>query len=316
MLIPVDCPNCRSGRGETLFDAADPLSGDRFHLQRCADCSLVYVSPRPDEDHLAEYYPRGYFGRRHRVFNTMFMNLRVRSLPPATQGARVLDIGCGLGDFLLACRHKGWQIAGIEQEAAPILKTERSLDFEVLAPEKLGELADASFDAVTLWHVLEHVPDPRHTLREVFRLLRPGGSLVVEVPNFASWQALMGPAQWFHLDVPRHLVHFERDTLRAMLEAEGLEPQRWGTFSAEYDAFGMLQSLLNRLGPTQAWLFQLLIGRRWPGTWRDVAVTGIATLPLAVVSTLVSIVAPWFGRGGVLRVVATKPRSAPVRIAV
>lgn len=290
-----------------MFDAADPLSSDRFEVRRCPYCGLAHVSPRPDPEHLPAYYPDGYFGKRHPVFKDFFMDLRVRTMPALPPGGRVLDIGCGRGDFLMACRRKGWQVAGVEQASAPIMELRREFGLEVFATTELGSLPAASFHVVTMWHVFEHMADPRETLREVFRLLRPGGSLIVEVPNFGSWQARMGPRYWFHLDVPRHLLHFERPTLAAMLVAEGLEPQNWSTFSAEYDAFGMMQSLLNRLCTTPNYLFQILIGRRWKGTPRDVAMTAVAVLPLAVVSFLISALAPSVGQGGVLRVVARKP---------
>lgn len=302
----VDCPHCGAGQGGRLFHAADPLSSDRFEVRRCRSCRLTYVSPRPDAEHLAAYYPDGYFGKRHPVLKDFFMNLRVRALPPVPAGGRVLDIGCGRGDFLMACRRKGWQVAGVEQAGAPIMELRRELGLEVVATTELSVLPDDSFDVVTLWHVFEHMADPRATLRDAHRLLKPGGSIVIEVPNFGSWQARLGPKHWFHLDVPRHLLHFERKTLAAMLEAEGFAPQNWGTFSAEYDAFGMLQSMLNRLGVTPNYLFQILIGRRWEGTTRDAVVTLIAALPLAVVSTIISMIAPAFGQGGVLRVVATR----------
>ncbi len=304
--ISVDCPQCRSGPGAELFEVAEPLSGDRFRVRRCSRCSLVFVSPRPDDERLAAYYPEEYFGSRHSIFNSVSMALRVLALPAPPPGGRVLDIGCGRGDFLRSCRRRGWQVVGVEQEAAPILQSPAP-DFEVIPTDRLGELPDESFDVVTLWHVLEHLAEPRATLAQVVRLLRPGGRLVVEVPNFESWQARMGPRQWFHLDVPRHLLHFERSTLDAMLESEGLKPEGWSTFSAEYDAFGMLQSFLNRLCRTPSFLFQMLIGRPVRGTARDVVATVVATLPLAVVAVVLSALAPLFGRGGVLRVTATKP---------
>jgi len=230
-------------------------------------------------------------------------------LPPLVAGGRVLDIGCGYGDFLMACRRKGWQVAGVEQDGAPIMELRRELGFEVVTTTELAGLADASFDVVTMWHVFEHLAEPREKLREVLRLLRPGGRVIIEVPNFGSWQARMGLPEWHHLDVPRHLLHFERPTLEAMLVAAGLEPQRWSTFSAEYDAFGMMQSLLNRLCPTSNYLFQILIGRRWKGTVRDVVITLVATIPLTVFSVIVSAIAPAFAQGGVLRVVAKKPKN-------
>lgn len=289
-----------------MFEAADAMSADRFEVRRCRQCNLVHVSPRPDDEHLPAYYPDGYFGKRHPVFKDFFMDLRVRTLPPPKAGGRVLDIGCGRGDFLMACRRKGWQVTGVEQAGTPIMELRQSLDLEVVATTELDRLADASFDVVTMWHVFEHMADPRETLRQVVRLLRPGGTLIIEVPNFGSWQARLGPRYWFHLDVPRHLLHFERPTLHAMLVAEGLAPETWGTFSAEYDAFGMLQSLLNHLCTTQNYLFQLVIGRREKGTPRDQLVTALLSIPLAMFSAIVSAIAPSFGEGGVLRVVARK----------
>jgi SAM-dependent methyltransferase len=147
---------------------------------------------------------------------------------------------------------------------------------------------------------------PRTMLAQVNRLLKPGGIFVVEVPNFGSWQARMGPRDWFHLDVPRHLLHFEKPTLARMVQAEGFEPIKWSTFSIEYDAYGMMQTLLNRLSSTPNWLFQHLIEQRGSGTARDAIVAVLLTPILAPLSWLVSIIAPAFGKGGVLRVVARK----------
>lgn len=303
----VDCPLCGAGQGSRMFDAADPLSSDRFEVRRCPSCQLAYVSPRPDPEHLAAYYPDGYFGKRHPVLKDYFMDLRVRTMPPLPPGGRVLDIGCGRGDFLMACRRKGWQVAGVEQAGAPIMELRQSLGLDVVSTTELDTLADASFDVVTMWHVFEHMADPRETLREAYRMLKPGGRIIIEVPNFGSWQARMGPRDWFHLDVPRHLLHFERETLSAMLLTEKFLPQSWATFSVEYDAFGMLQSILNRMCTTPNWLFQLLIGRRWEAPATDAFYSLVLSAPLGIVSWIVSLVAPMFDQGGVLRVVAVKP---------
>jgi 2-polyprenyl-3-methyl-5-hydroxy-6-metoxy-1,4-benzoquinol methylase len=305
--VPVNCPHCGARDGELFTTAVDPLAEAEFQIQRCRRCRLVYLSPQPPEEELGRYYPDGYYGRRHRVFRDFFMNLRLRSLPPRRTEGRLLDIGCGHGEFLLACRREGWKVIGVEHEGAPIMEMRSSLGLEVMTTNELSSLADASFDVVTMWHVLEHMTAPREILAQAFRLLRPGGTLVVEVPNLGSWQARMGPRYWFHLDAPRHLVHFERDTLGAMLEAEGLQADSWATFSAEYDTFGIVQSLLNRVCDTQAYLFQILIDRRWPGTWRDVVITSVATVPLTLLASVFSLIAPLFRQGGVLRVVSRKP---------
>lgn len=301
----LDCPLCGAEQGARLFDAADPLSSDRFDVRRCPRCRLVYVSPRPSQERMRAYYPDGYFGKRHPVFKEFFMGLRVRALRGRSRG-RVLDIGCGRGDFLMACRREGWEVAGVEQSGTPIMELRAGLGLDVVATEDLAAQPDSTFDAVTMWHVFEHLVDPREMLRQSHRLLRPDGVLVLEVPNFGSWQARMGFPCWFHLDVPRHLLHFDRAALTAILEAEGFRAETWGTFSAEYDVFGMLQSLLNRFSPTPNWLFQKLIGQGERGRAGDVAVTLLLGPVLGLLSLGVSAVAPVFGQGGVLRVVARK----------
>lgn len=103
-----------------------------------------------------------------------------------------------------------------------------------------------SFDVVTLYHSLEHMTNPLKTLNAVQGLLRPGGFLVVEVPNIGSCYSRAFGTEWFHLDVPRHLYHFNRQTLRRMLEACGFLVVRESTHNVQYDAFGAVQSVLNR----------------------------------------------------------------------
>jgi len=301
----LNCPLCGAEQGALLLDAGDPLSSDRFELRRCPGCGLVYVSPRPDEDRMRAYYPDGYFGKRHPVFKDFFMGVRVGALDDRPAG-RVLDIGCGRGDFLAACRRRGWDVVGVEQADAPVMELRRTLGFDVVTMPELAAMPDASFDAVTMWHVFEHMVEPRATLRQAHRLLRAGGTFVAEVPNFGSWQARLGPAQWFHLDVPRHLIHFERATLDRMLDAEGFAAEKWSTFSVEYDAFGLMQSLLNRVSPTPNWLFQKLIGQGGKTTFGDVVTTVLLVPILGPLSWLVSAIAPAFGQGGVLRVTARK----------
>src|SRR5262245_1471637 len=152
----LECPLCGAEQGARLFDAADPLSADRFEVRRCPSCELVYVSPRPSEDAMRAYYPDGYFGKRHPVLKDFFMSVRVGNLP-AMQPGRVLDIGCGRGDFLLACRKQGWEVTGVEQSDVPIMELRRELGLDVVATSDIATIPDASFDAVTMWHVFEHM---------------------------------------------------------------------------------------------------------------------------------------------------------------
>jgi len=308
--IVTSCPACGSSRQAPELRAEDTYSREVFEVVRCQACRLAYVNPRPAPEHLERYYPHDYYGARHPIFKDYLADLRVRALGPGPPGARLLDIGCGRGDFILACRRKGWRVNGVEQANSLVMRLRETLGIEVVTPEAIPTLPNGAFDFVTLWHVLEHLPEPRESLREVARLLKPGGRLLVEVPNFGSWQAHLGRAHWHHMDVPRHLLHFDRAALAALLARAGFTPERWHTFSLEYDTFGLAQTVLNRLCTNPNHLFRLLIGRPTGRSRRDTLVSFALLAPVGLVAAAISLVAPLAGRGGVLRVIARKEARA------
>jgi 2-polyprenyl-3-methyl-5-hydroxy-6-metoxy-1,4-benzoquinol methylase len=302
----VACPGCGSERRTPLLVGRDPISLDAFPVVRCDECQLAYVTPRPDAKHLPAYYPTRYFGKRHPMFKRQLMALRTHELGRPAPGARLLDIGCGYGDFILACKEKGWQVTGAEQAASPIFEFHEELGVDVVPVEDLAKLPAASFDVITLWHVFEHLPDPVALLREARRLLKVGGRLLIEVPNFGGWHGRLGGAAWHHHDVPRHLLHFSRKTLTSMLARERLVPERWSTFSIEYDTFGTAQTYLNWICHRPNHLYQWLIRQPTGGTRRDTILTLLLILPATIVAGIFSIVAALVGQGGVLRVISRK----------
>lgn len=305
-LEQIRCPGCGCERSDPETVGRDPISLDEFQVVRCPDCGLSYVNPRPDAEHLANYYPSRYFGSRHPVFKKELMALRTHSLGRPAPGARLLDIGCGYGDFILACKERGWQVVGAEQDASPIMQQREALGLEVVTVDQIASLPDASFDAITLWHVFEHVTDPIAMLREFHRLLEPNGRLLIEVPNWGGWHGRLGGAAWHHLDVPRHLLHFDRKTLTNMLVAQGLVPEHWATFSLEYDTFGTAQTYLNWICRRPNHFYQWVIGRPTGGSRLDTLLTVALIVPAGIVAGVFSVVAAMFGQGGVLRVIARK----------
>src|SRR5262249_3479382 len=118
--------------------------------------------------------------------------------------------------------------------------------------------ADSSFDAVVIWHVLEHLSDPRAALLKARAILKPGGLLMVAVPNLASWQAAATGPAWFHLDVPRHYFHFRTGVLTRLIEETGFAVEETSHFNFEQNAYGWMQSLLNRVGFRANLLYDLL----------------------------------------------------------
>jgi SAM-dependent methyltransferase len=165
-------------------------------------------------------------------------------------------------------------------------------------------MAPASLDAVSLWHVLEHVDDPAAALAAIARWLRPGGVLLVGVPNLGSWQARLGGARWYHLDVPRHRTHFTTRGLATLLAAHGFTVERTDHLLLEHNPFGMWQSLVNRVTATPSYLFNLL-KRAVPLRPWDFAVSLLA-LPLVPVAALLELVAGLLRRGGTVAVLARR----------
>ncbi|MFP6654755.1 MAG: class I SAM-dependent methyltransferase [Myxococcota bacterium] len=298
------CPVCHGVENSPRFAARDPLSQDVFQLVRCTQCGLTYVNPRPSGDQLEAYYASSYYGNRHPALKDTFMDLRARKIGLPEDDDTVLDLGCGSGDFLLACRRRGWNTIGVEQPEAPAVSRLRDVGIRVVSPDEMDSIGSNSINTVTAWHVLEHLPEPRATFDQVRRILKPGGRFVIEVPNFASWQARLGGPDWFHVDVPRHLLHFDRPSLATLLARSNFSAERWSTFSLEYDIFSLTQSLLNKVCRTPNHLFQLLIDHPTSKVVRDTLLSLTLVAPAAAIATAISLVAPLSGNGGVLRVVA------------
>jgi SAM-dependent methyltransferase len=156
-------------------------------------------------------------------------------------------------------RRRGWSVMGTEASEMAARHARDVLGLPV-ATQDVQELrlGEGSLDVVTLYHVLEHLPDARGCLQEVHRALKPGGIVVVAVPNLDSLEARWTGRGWFHLDPPRHQFHFSKRALLRMLRELGFEPVRVKRFSLEYGPYGMLQSLLNRMGFPQDFLYNAL----------------------------------------------------------
>lgn len=315
------CPLCDAavGLAATGCAATDYLTGDAFTVRRCGSCGLEFTDPLPDcEDEFRRYYPQDDYygaegGRRFKGplewMVRAFRRRRARRVLALKPRGRILDIGCGRGLLLRFLKERGWQCSGTEllEPLARFLSAAYGLDVRACGVRDC-RFAPGEFDVVTMYHVLEHLGDPRETLREVRRILRPDGVLVVEVPNAASVQSRLSGSRWFHLDVPRHAVHFTPATLRRMLEECGFAAAAVGGFSAEYDPYGLVQSLLNLAGCRMNFLCRLL---RREGSAMTGAKAWLYDLPLSVLAgmllimpaTVLEALASCVRRNGTLRFV-------------
>ncbi|MDP2712419.1 MAG: class I SAM-dependent methyltransferase, partial [Solirubrobacteraceae bacterium] len=231
--------------------------------------------------------------------------LRFLARAGARPDGRLLDVGAGRGRFIAQARDAGWDADGIEPSLRGVAGA-RELGIELQqAGIDDARVAPGSLDAATLWHVLEHLDDPGTALERIAGWLRPGGLLVIGVPNLASVQARVGGARWYHLDVPRHRTHFTVDGLHALLRRQGLEPVATHHVLAEHNPFGLWQSLVSRATRTPSWLYHAL-KHNAPLRSRDALVTA-AALPLAPVAVAVELACGLARSGGTIAVVARRP---------
>jgi SAM-dependent methyltransferase len=235
VLETVACPLCGEERWSTILEGPDVQSECqrmRFTVTRCGGCGLCWTNPRPTAQSIGWFYPDRY--RPHRPPRRQgwwqrlpFVGKRVlpehRPLRWHGEG-RLLDFGCGGGRFLVRMRDAGWQVAGVDFSGDAV-EAVRDLGIPcVQGSLPHSELAERSFDVITMMHSLEHVHDPLEVLRAAHDLLAPGGKLIVAVPNLDSLPFRWFGTRWFGLDLPRHLTHFTPRTLSLMLHRAGFEP--------------------------------------------------------------------------------------------
>jgi SAM-dependent methyltransferase len=313
---PGRCASCGGEEGRRLT-AVDHISGEAFELAVCSRCGLGRTDPAPAD--LLPYYPTGYYGsggiRFNRVVEAAIRTSRSSRVAEVTRAhpepGAILDVGCGRGLMLSELANRGWRAVGVEMSDVASRHAREVLGLDVRVGDLAGcEFPAASFDVVTLFHVLEHLPDPDAALAEARRVITARGWLLVEVPNFGSLQSRLAGGRGFHVDAPRHLFHFTRAALLQSLERAGFEPLRVATHSFEFGYYGMLQSLLNLATRRQNALYEMLKNRtaRPPGSLGgDVAATLALLLPAGIVSLPLEAGAAAVGRGAVLRVLA-RPR--------
>jgi len=232
----VACNFCGSDNASlvhTLRDIRLGLPGE-FTLVRCDKCGLRYLNPRPDWKELAAYYPAEYqpyiavAGQRAPWIDWaewFGLDRRCRAITRRRPEGQLLDVGCATGRFLDEMhRHGRWEVYGVELVSLAAEYARQRFGLDVFCGT-LTEAAYASdrFDVVTMWDVLEHVADPTAQLLEVLRILKPGGLMVLRIPDPLSWEAQCFGPTWVGYDAPRHLFGFPRHILTHQLAGLGFE---------------------------------------------------------------------------------------------
>ena len=266
------CGYCKSPGGSVLYPTTD-MFGASYTVNRCNVCAAFYLSPRPTEEQLRRAYDGAYYGEHEEKFSAPWIEKTLdrfragrarrlsRRLP---QGARVLDIGCGNGRFLQSLLGFGaYELHGVEREgkAADRAARIKEIHLKTGALAK-GDFALRTFDAVTLFHVFEHLEEPAETLEILDTILKAGGIAVFSFPNISSLQSRLFKGDWLHLDPPRHLFFFDPDDFQRIMAARGYDLLYRRFFSLEMNPFGMVQSILNTVLKKREVLFETFKGNR------------------------------------------------------
>lgn len=245
------CPWCESEKAQIILWLRDEfLTKEDFHICECLNCGLLYTMPRPDKNKIGDYYKSEdyYSHQENKEGFVPKIYERVKSInlkhkyKLATKGfttGKMLDIGCGVGDFLHTAELHGWDCMGVEPSEDAKAIARKRMKAKLISSEDLEGIPDATFDVITMWHVLEHVDDLKWQVTQLQRLIKPNGRVVIALPNYRSYDAQYYKELWAAYDVPRHLNHFNRNTLIKIFKSSGLElftmdKLRWDAYYISY----------------------------------------------------------------------------------
>jgi 2-polyprenyl-3-methyl-5-hydroxy-6-metoxy-1,4-benzoquinol methylase len=226
------CPICSGSVFEEFLQVKDyTATGELFYLQQCTKCEFVFTNPRPTETEIGKYYQSKKYISHTDGGNTIFdqiyllarnyaMRWKLNLIKKHQQTGDILDFGCGTGEFLYYCQLNGWNVQGVEPSVNAREIADRKIGKKIVLD--MSELKHQQFDVITLWHVLEHIHQLELTLKMILNSLRKHGTIFIAVPNYESADSQYYQQYWAGYDVPRHLWHFSKQSICALLEKNGL----------------------------------------------------------------------------------------------
>ena len=234
------CPVCNAGSIQSAFSATDhTVTKENFSIWRCDSCTLLFTQDIPTQEQIGKYYQsenyishsdtqKGFINRLyHRIRKTTLaskMQLVIKET--GLQLGSMLDVGCGTGAFLHTMQKNSWKVTGLEPDAGA-RKTARELyNIQPLPSHDIFKLPAHSFNAITAWHVMEHVHQLHEYVEQLKKLLAQNGRIFIGVPNYTAADATAYKSLWAAYDVPRHLYHFSPKSMRTLMEMHGLKVQK------------------------------------------------------------------------------------------
>ncbi len=232
-----NCPVCQSNQVQFVFDCTDhSITYEVFAIWECLHCQLRYTLPVPSESEIGRYYDSekyishsdtsiGLINKLYKLVRNITLSEKRRIVQRATgiTTGQLLDVGAGTGAFLYEMKEAGWQVNGIEPDEGARKRALDNYHVQLEATPHLFNLPSESFDAITLWHVLEHVEDLEKYLAQLKTLLKPNGVLFIAVPNYTSTDGKHYGKFWAAYDVPRHLYHFAPKSMDTLANQSGFQ---------------------------------------------------------------------------------------------
>ena len=232
-----NCPVCGSADIKNVLSVKDyTVSGENFSIAECNNCSLRFTQDVPDAASISPYYKsenyishtntsKGLINRLYQFVRKRTLKQKQRLIEKATGVTKgnLLDVGSGTGTFAAAMKEAGWQVTGLEPDADARAVGKQSYNIELEDISNFYQLPADSYDAITMWHVLEHVHDLQGYMAKLKSLLKENGKLFIAVPNYTSKDAAVYNEHWAGYDVPRHLYHFSPKAMQMLVKKHGLK---------------------------------------------------------------------------------------------
>lgn len=205
------------------------VSGEVFELIQNSEYGFMETTPQPSSDKLPNYYKsedyishtdskRNLFEKAYHLVRKLSLKKKLNLINSfSVESKKLLDIGCGTGDFLQTAQQNNWKVSGIEPNEQARIIANNKTNSSVFETQQLLKFNEQSFDVITLWHVLEHLPDLEDHIEIFKKLLKPKGTLIIAVPNYKSFDAKYYKEFWAAYDVPRHLWHFNKDSISKLV---------------------------------------------------------------------------------------------------